>query len=260
MPERVQRFRGLAALRFALLARRDRLRHQQPRQRGFVGIGLGGSGRDGKRGGLQGPVIRTFGDVREDELVAMPRDGADEGRLPRLVAERAPQAPHGLRERAVRDHDVAPHHVQDVAPRHRLVPPLHEQDQEVEVARDQRHLEAVADEHAPAGERVNPPNRKRERPGEGGGPVRPFQRGPRKQSSASSSARWAPTKATRPAPDGLLERGQDGGIDRTLTHAVFGTQVPRHRVRGVGSKVRCEDLGDACGDVHPGLAKPPRGG
>ena len=50
------------------------------------------------------------------------------------------------------------------------------------------------------------------------------------------------------------------GIDRTLAHAVLGTQVPSHRVGGVGSKVRCEDLGDARGDVHPWTGEPPRGG
>ena len=142
-PERVQRLRGLAALRFPLLARRDGLRHQQSGERGLVGIGLGRR-RTGRRGAgsLQGAVIRAFGDVREHELVAVPRDRAHEGGLARLVAERAPQAAHGLGERAVRDHDVAPHDVQDVAARHRLVPPLDEQDQEVEVARDERHLAA----------------------------------------------------------------------------------------------------------------------
>ena len=86
-----------------------------------------------------------------DELVAVARDGADERRLARVVPERAPQAPHGLGERAVGDHDVAPRRVHDVAAGHRLVPAPDQQHQQVEVARDQGDFDAAAEDDPPAG-------------------------------------------------------------------------------------------------------------
>ena len=101
-PQRVQRLRRLAALRLAFLARRHRLRHQQAGQRGLERVALGrGSGRGRPRARVQRPVVRLLRDLGEHELVPVPRDGADVGRLARLVTQRAPQASHGLGERAV---------------------------------------------------------------------------------------------------------------------------------------------------------------
>ena len=73
----------------------------------------------------------------------MAGDGADEDGLAGIVAERAAQRPHGLAERAVGDDDVAPDRVEDLAAMHRLAPALHEQDQQVEVARDEGDLAPV---------------------------------------------------------------------------------------------------------------------
>ena len=84
-----------------------------------------------------------------DELVAVARDGADEARLPRVVAERAPDGAHGLAERAVRHDHVGPGAIEDLAAMHRLAAALDQQEQEIEIPRDERHLASVPEEEPP---------------------------------------------------------------------------------------------------------------
>ena len=77
-------------------------------------------------------------DLAEHEAVAVARHGPDEDGLARVVAQRAAQRADGLRERAVRDDDVAPDFVEDLAAGHTARPPLDQQDEQIEVARNQR--------------------------------------------------------------------------------------------------------------------------
>ena len=84
-----------------------------------------------------------------DELVAVARDGADEARLPRIVAERAADGAHGLAERALRHDDVGPGAIEDLAAVHRLAAALDQQEQEIEIPRDERHLASVPEEDPP---------------------------------------------------------------------------------------------------------------
>ena len=84
----------------------------------------------------------------------MARDRADEARLARIVAEGAAERPDGLAQRAVGDDDVRPDAIEDVAAVHGLVTQLDQQDEQVEIARDERHLAAFAQEEpAPGRER-----------------------------------------------------------------------------------------------------------
>ena len=76
------------------------------------------------------------------------RHGADEARLARVVAERAADGANRLAQRAVGDDDVAPDAIEDVAAMHRLVAVLDQEDEQIEIARDERLLAPVADEHA----------------------------------------------------------------------------------------------------------------
>ena len=99
-------------------------------------------------------IVLLFDDIREDEPVAVARDRADEARLARIVAEGAAERPDGLAQRAVGDDDVRPDAIEDVAAVHRLVTSLDQQDEQVEIARDERHLAAFAQEEpAPGRER-----------------------------------------------------------------------------------------------------------
>ena len=84
----------------------------------------------------------------KDELVAVPGDRANEARLARIVAEHAADGANRLAERAVGDDDVGPDAVEDVAAVHRLAPALDQEDQQIEVARDERPFVPVAQEHA----------------------------------------------------------------------------------------------------------------
>ena len=56
------------------------------------------------------------------------------------------QRANGLREGAVRDDDVAPDAIENLATVDGLASPLDEEDQQIEIARDQRHLLIVADQ------------------------------------------------------------------------------------------------------------------
>src|SRR5687767_4843634 len=60
-------------------------------------------------------VVRFLDDSWIRELIAVTRDRADEARLAWIVAERPSQGAHGLRQRAVRDDDVAPDAIENLA-------------------------------------------------------------------------------------------------------------------------------------------------
>ncbi len=115
----MQRLGGLAAGRLSVLARDAG--GQKARQRILEGIagrrrGAGSATRAASALHHGRVAFHVFAHAGMDELITMARDGADERRLPRIVSERAPQAPHGLGQRAVGDDDVAPRRVHDVAP------------------------------------------------------------------------------------------------------------------------------------------------
>ena len=74
----------------------------------------------------------------------MPGDRAHELRVARVVAQRAPDRPHGLAEGAVRDDDVSPDAVEDLLAGDRSVPLGEEQHEQIEVARDHRHVGIAA--------------------------------------------------------------------------------------------------------------------
>jgi hypothetical protein len=76
---------------------------------------------------------------------------ADEARFARIVAERPADRADGLAERALGHDDVAPHPIEDVAAVHGLVPVFDEVDEQIEIARDQRLLASLANEHPPLG-------------------------------------------------------------------------------------------------------------
>src|SRR5262249_5345507 len=94
-------------------------------------------------------IVFFLDDFRTDESIPMTRHGPDESRIARIVAERAPDRANRLTQRAVGDDDVAPDVVEDLSSMHRLVPMFDQKDEQVEVARDERLLDASANEHAP---------------------------------------------------------------------------------------------------------------
>ena len=108
-----------------------------------------GSAGWGARGG--GSSSGSRHDLREHEAVAVPGNRPDEGGLARVVAERAPERAHGLAQGAVGDDHVGPDRVEDLPAVHGLAAALDEQHEQVEVARDERDLGAVAKQHAPRG-------------------------------------------------------------------------------------------------------------
>ena len=103
----------------------------------------------GRLGSRRRGVVLFLDHLGVDELVAVARDRADEARLPRVVAERAADGAHGLAERALRHDDVGPGAIEDLAAMHRLAAPLDQQEQEIEVPGDERHLASVPEEQAP---------------------------------------------------------------------------------------------------------------
>ena len=122
----------------------------EQRLEGLVEGGVRVGFRRGGPHGLRRSSVRPLHDVFADEAVAVPLHRTDEGRLARIVAQRASEDPDRLAQSTVADHHVAPDRVEELMSRHRLVPPLDEQDEQVEAARDQRQLPTVADER-PAG-------------------------------------------------------------------------------------------------------------
>ena len=85
-------------------------------------------------------VVRLFDDIAKHELIAVTRYGPDEDRLARVIAERPSQRADSLRQRAVRNDDVGPDAFEDVAPMHGLAAMLDEEDEQIEIARDQTNL------------------------------------------------------------------------------------------------------------------------
>ena len=104
---------------------------------------FGGAQRTRERAG------RLHGDVAVHELVPVSRDGPDERRLPRIVTEGTPQRADRLAERRVRHDDVRPYAIEDLLAMHGFVPALDQQPQQIEVAGDQTHLDAVLQQDAP---------------------------------------------------------------------------------------------------------------
>ena len=88
---------------------------------------------------------------REDEPVAMARHRADEARAARVVAQRTADRANRLRQRAVGDDDVGPDPLEDVTTMHRFVAALDEEDEQVEVAGDERLLASVAQQQPATG-------------------------------------------------------------------------------------------------------------
>ena len=80
----------------------------------------------------------------------MARNRANELRFARIVAERTADGSDGLAQRAVGDDDVAPDAVEDVAPMSRLVAVFDEEDEQIEIARDERLLAPLANEQPAA--------------------------------------------------------------------------------------------------------------
>ena len=105
---------------------------------------LGGAGRRQRRGGGHLPVVEFLDHVGPDELVAMARHRANEPRLAGIVAERTPERSDSLRQRSVRHDDVAPHLLEDGLLGHRVSPAHDEQQQKIEVLRDQRNRPPVS--------------------------------------------------------------------------------------------------------------------
>ena len=66
--------------------------------------------------------------------------------------ERAAQRPDRLRQRAVGDDHVRPDAIEDLAPGHRRLAALDQQDQQVEITRDERQA-AIAPEQLPLAHR-----------------------------------------------------------------------------------------------------------
>ena len=145
--ERVQLLRGLP--RRVLLRRGV----EEPRERRFPDVARGRR-RRGHRdpppptGPRPGVVVLL--DDRAHELVTVTRDGPDEDALA-VLAERAPQRPDRLGQGAVGDHHVRPHAVEDLLPVQGHRPLLDEQEQQVEVARDERHLPPRPEERTAGG-------------------------------------------------------------------------------------------------------------
>jgi hypothetical protein len=104
----------------------------------------GRSGRLGERC----IIVCFLDDVSEDEAITVTGDGTDEPRTARIVPEGAPDRPDRLRQGAVGHDDVGPDTIEDVAPVYRFMTPLDQEDQQIEIAGDERLLVSVAQEHA----------------------------------------------------------------------------------------------------------------
>src|SRR5690349_2600602 len=96
-------------------------------------------------------VIVLFDDVRKHESIPVTGHSTDESRFARILAERPAERPDRLAQRAVGYNDIAPDAIEDLAPMHRLMPPLDQENEEIEIAGDERQLTSVADEQASAG-------------------------------------------------------------------------------------------------------------
>ena len=106
-------------------------------ERRVEGLIEGGTRVEFRRGvphGLRRSLVRLLDDVVADEAVAVPLHRTNEGRLARIVAQRASEDPDRLAQSTVGDHHVAPDRIENLTSRQRLVPPLDEQDEQVEAS------------------------------------------------------------------------------------------------------------------------------
>ena len=94
--------------------------------------------------------VILLGNIGEYELIAVAGDRPDKARLARVVAEDTANRADGLTERAVRDDDIAPDMVENVPAMHRVAAPFDEENEEIEVAWNQRLFAAISREHAAA--------------------------------------------------------------------------------------------------------------
>jgi hypothetical protein len=100
--------------------------------------------------GRHGGIFGFLDDVREDEAVAVARDGANEVRLARIVAKRPPQRADRLRQRAIRHDDVGPDALEDLVAADRRWPALDQQHQQIDIAGNERQAAAVLEQLTPA--------------------------------------------------------------------------------------------------------------
>ena len=92
-----------------------------------------------RNGARRARAVRPFLDNRrKDELVTMAGDRANKPRCAGIVLQRTSQRPDRLRQRTVGDNDIAPHLYEDRFDRYRLLPLSNQQQQQIEVAGDQR--------------------------------------------------------------------------------------------------------------------------
>jgi len=96
-------------------------------------------------------LIVFFDNVCEDEPVAVARDRANKARLARVVFEHPPDRSNRLAQRAVGNDDVVPDALEDLAAMDRFAATLDEEDQQIEIAWDERQLASVSDEDPAAG-------------------------------------------------------------------------------------------------------------
>ena len=83
----------------------------------------------------------------------MARHRPHEARLAGIVIEHPPDGPDCLAQRAVRHDDVPPDVVEDVAPMHGLMPALDEENEQIEIARNQWYLVLTSQQRSsPRGE------------------------------------------------------------------------------------------------------------
>ncbi len=82
------------------------------------------------------PVVNFLDDLGPDELIAVARHRANEARVAGVVAERTSERSDRLRQRSVRDDDVAPHLVEDGLLGYGVLPAHDEQLKKIEVLRD----------------------------------------------------------------------------------------------------------------------------
>jgi len=143
-PEGVKGFRRLPA---RLLVGAGREKPKRILERVVIGCLDDLCGSEASR--CERPFIRLLDDVRVDELVAVPGDRANEPRLPSVVTQSATETPDRLAQRPIGDHDVAPDGIEDLSPVHGPVPVPDQEEEQVEVARNEREIASPGDEDPP---------------------------------------------------------------------------------------------------------------
>jgi hypothetical protein len=83
-------------------------------------------------------VVVFFDDISENEAVSVTRNGADVDRFARVIAENTTDRADSLAESTVGDDDITPDAIENLATMDCLAPTLDEEDQQVEVAGDER--------------------------------------------------------------------------------------------------------------------------